>query len=71
MNKQKTHQTTAKRVKITKTGKILKKSVCIGHLKVKVSSKTKRRKSGLEEVSPHRDKQVRRLLGIGGKHVQS
>ncbi len=44
-NKMKTNKTLLKRVKITKTGKLMKKSVGMGHLKEKKSNSMKLRKS--------------------------
>lgn len=49
MAKLKTKKTAIKRVKITKSGKVLKKAVSAGHLKRKWSTSKKHRKSGLSE----------------------
>lgn len=45
MPKHKTRQTLKKRVRVTKTGKIVKKQVRTGHLKSKWSAKKKFRKA--------------------------
>lgn len=65
MSKLKTKKTLRKRVKITKTGKIVKKQVRTGHLKRKWSASKKSRKTRLEnqENSGHR-KIIKNLLGL-------
>lgn len=50
MPKLKTKKTLSKRVKISKTGKVLKKQNRTGHLKVKWKAKKRYNKSGLEQV---------------------
>ena len=66
----KTKKTLLKRVRITKNGKILKKQVSTGHLKVKWDSSKKSRKRGLneQENAGHR-KVFKRLLGKHGKNI--
>ncbi len=73
--KLKTKRTLLKRVKITKSGKIVKKSIGMGHLKVKKSVANKQRNSSIseQENKGHR-KMFRKLLnkhGKGIKHAKS
>lgn len=49
MPKMKTKKTAAKRIKVTKSGKLLKKAIRAGHLKVKWSANKKYRKRGYHE----------------------
>ncbi len=49
MPKMKSKKTLLKRIKITKSGKLMRKSVNSGHLKRKWSAGRKCRKKGLEE----------------------
>ncbi len=64
MSKIKTRKTLSKRIRITKTGKLLKKQTHIGHLKVKWSANRKYRKKGLEEqMNSGHIKMFRKLLG--------
>lgn len=68
----KTKKTLLKRVKITKTGKILKKQNRTGHLKKKWSANKKFRKTGLEQVTRlGYIKQVKTLLAKHGRKVNS
>jgi len=68
--KLKTKKTLAKRVKITKTGKILKKKVCTGHLKVKLGTNSKNRKKGLTaQKNKGHQKMFKKLLGKQGKKI--
>jgi large subunit ribosomal protein L35 len=63
MPKNKTHSGTAKRVKITGTGKLRRQQTRLRHrLEVKPSTVT-RRQSGTVPISPADVKQVKRLLG--------
>lgn len=66
----KTRKTLIKRVKITKSGKILKKQNRTGHLKRKWSANKKHRKTGLEEVTSkgYKDK-IKTLLGKAGRNI--
>ena len=52
-NKTKTKKTLLKRIKITKTGKLMKKSVGMGHLKEKKSNSMKLRK---KKMTPQENK---------------
>ena len=65
MPKLKTNRSAAKRLKITKTGKIKKRSACRGHILGKMSRKAKRnlRKGGY--LSEADAKKIRRLLPYG------
>ncbi|MFC1622280.1 50S ribosomal protein L35 [Patescibacteria group bacterium] len=64
MPKLKTKKTLQKRVRITKTGKIVKKQVRTGHLKEKWDSKKKFRKAR-KKVQPNKGhiKKFKRMLG--------
>ncbi len=69
--KLKTKKTLMKRVKITKSGKILKKQNRTGHLKRKWSTNKRHRKLGLEVMeSSGYKKKVKRLLGKHGKRIK-
>ncbi len=60
-----------KRIKITKTGKVLRKSVRMGHLKAKLTAGRKTRKSSLSQiVNPEYLKTMRKLLGKAGKEIK-
>jgi large subunit ribosomal protein L35 len=63
MPKNKTHQGTAKRVKISATGKLLRQRAGKRHLLEKKSSRYTRRLDGVTEVAPQDAKRIRRLLG--------
>jgi ribosomal protein L35 len=63
MNKGKTLKTLQKRIKITKNGKIMKKGVNTGHLKVKWSANKKFRKKGYSvQLNKGHIKVFKRLL---------
>jgi ribosomal protein L35 len=66
----KTKKTLLRRVKITKTGKIMKKSIGMGHLKEKKSSPNKSRNTGLskQKNSGHR-KMFKKMLNKHGKEI--
>lgn len=71
MPKIKTRKTLAKRVKITKTGKILKKQTRNGHLKRKMDTSRKNRKSKtLQQENEGHIKVLRKLLGQQGKGIK-
>jgi large subunit ribosomal protein L35 len=63
MPKNKTHSGTAKRVKLSGTGKLLRQRAGKRHLLEKKSSRITRRLSGVVEVAPQDTVRVRRLLG--------
>ena len=62
MPKLKTHKGIAKRIKITKKGKIKRRRASRSHLREKKSTKRKRRYRKLEDLSPKDRKTVKRLL---------
>lgn len=51
MPKLKTKKTLVNRIKITKSGKLLKRANNIAHLNSKLSTNKRHRKSGLEEIT--------------------
>ncbi|HEU5475160.1 MAG TPA: 50S ribosomal protein L35 [Actinophytocola sp.] len=63
MPKQKTHTGTAKRVKVTAGGKLLRQQAGLRHKLEKKSSELTRRLSGTTEVSKKDRRRVNRLLG--------
>ncbi|MGH3752396.1 MAG: 50S ribosomal protein L35 [Pseudonocardiaceae bacterium] len=63
MPKNKTHQGTAKRVKVSATGKLLRQRAGKRHLLEKKSSRITRRLAGVVEVAPPDAKRIRTLLG--------
>jgi large subunit ribosomal protein L35 len=64
MPKMKTNKSAAKRVKVTGTGKIKRRSPGAGHLKSRKSPKRLRRFRSMKDLSPTHMRHVRRLLGI-------
>jgi large subunit ribosomal protein L35 len=62
MPKMKTHRATAKRFRITRTGKILHRKATGNHFLMKKSGGRRRRVEGVAEVTAER-KTIRRLLG--------
>ncbi|VAX37489.1 LSU ribosomal protein L35p [hydrothermal vent metagenome] len=65
MPKLKTNKSAAKRFKITKTGKLKKRSAKRGHILGKMSRKTKRKLRQSSYVSECDAKKIRRLLPYG------
>ena len=63
MPKQKTHTGTAKRVKVSAGGKLLRQQAGLRHKLEKKSSELTRRLSGTTEVSGNDRRRVNRLLG--------
>jgi large subunit ribosomal protein L35 len=64
MPKNKTHSGTAKRVKITGTGKLRRQQTGLRHrLEVKSSAQT-RRQTGTVAIAPADVKRVKKLLGL-------
>ncbi|MBV9164392.1 MAG: 50S ribosomal protein L35 [Pseudonocardiales bacterium] len=63
MPKNKTHRGTAKRVKISAAGTLLRQRAGRRHLLEKKSSRRTRRLNGVSEVAPRDTKRIRRLLG--------
>lgn len=60
--KQKTHRATAKRFRITRTGKILHRKATGNHMLTKKSGGRRRRVEGMTAVTAERTN-IRRLLG--------
>jgi large subunit ribosomal protein L35 len=60
--KQKTHRATAKRFRITRTGKILHRKATGNHMLTKKSGGRRRRVEGMARVTAERTN-IRRLLG--------
>jgi large subunit ribosomal protein L35 len=65
MTKLKTNKSAAKRLKLTKTGKIKKRSASRGHILGKMSRKTKRNLRKSSYISDADEKKMRRLLPYG------
>lgn len=65
--KQKTKKSLTRRVKVTATGKILRGRNFKRHLRVKKSSKQKRRLKGNVEFHPTYAKKIRTYLGVNRK----
>ncbi|HZS19631.1 MAG TPA: 50S ribosomal protein L35 [Pseudonocardiaceae bacterium] len=63
MPKNKTHSGTAKRVKLSGSGKLLRQRAGKRHLLEKKSSRITRRLSGIVEVASQDTKRIRSLLG--------
>lgn len=63
MPKNKTHSGTAKRVKLSATGKLLRQRAGRRHLLEKKSSRITRRLDGVVEVASQDAGRIRRLLG--------
>lgn len=64
MPKIKTHSGTKKRVRITKTGKVVRRHAGGGHFLEKKSAARKRRLAGVEVVVGKQAKNIKRQLGI-------
>ncbi len=62
MPKMKTHRATAKRFRITRTGKVLHRKATGNHMLTKKSGGRRRRVEGMAEVTAER-RTVRRMLG--------
>ena len=65
MPKLKTHKATAKRVKVTGTGKLMRKKVGASHLRRRKAKRVKRLFSKKVPVSNRDVKRIKRLLGKG------
>ncbi|EEI17761.1 50S ribosomal protein L35 [Corynebacterium sanguinis] len=61
--KQKTHKGTAKRIKISGSGKLRREQAGKRHLNEGLSSKRRRKLSGTTDVAPADVKRMKRLLG--------
>lgn len=64
MPKLKTHSGAKKRLKLTKTGKVMRRHATGNHFLQKKSAARKRRFAGTEQLSGKRAKNTRRQLGI-------
>jgi large subunit ribosomal protein L35 len=63
MPKNKTHSGTAKRIKLSATGKLLRQRAGKRHLLEKKSSRITRRLAGVAKVASQDTGRIRRLLG--------
>lgn len=69
--KLKTKKTLMKRIKISKGGKILKKHVRTGHLKVKLDSSTRNRKKKMtKQLNAGHKKIFKKLLAKAGGNIK-
>jgi large subunit ribosomal protein L35 len=64
MPKMKTHKGTAKRVKVTSSGKILRRRAFGGHLLAKKSASRKRRIGSNAEITGSIRKNIKKALGV-------
>jgi large subunit ribosomal protein L35 len=62
MAKLKTHKTTAKRFRVTKTGKLIYKAAGWGHLKSKKNARIKYRKRGERVLEKDFVKNIKKLM---------
>ena len=60
--KQKTHRSTAKRFRITRTGKVIHRKATGNHMLTKKTGSRRRRVEGMAEVTAEA-RNIRRLLG--------
>ncbi|MFH0912462.1 MAG: 50S ribosomal protein L35 [Patescibacteria group bacterium] len=60
----KTHQGTAKRIKITRGGKMKRRKACQSHNLEKKSATRKRNYQKMQDVARSAQKRVRRLLAV-------
>jgi large subunit ribosomal protein L35 len=63
MPKMKTHSGTAKRFKITGSGKIMRRRANRNHLLEHKSSRVTRRLAGVQELAPNDVREIKKLLG--------
>jgi large subunit ribosomal protein L35 len=71
MPKLKTHKATAKRFKITGSGKLRRRKMGSSHLRRRKSKRSKREMRGDLPVDSADRKRIRRLLGKRGSRVRS
>lgn len=64
MPKLKTHSGTKDRIKISKTGKVLRRHSAINHFLKKKSASTKRTFAGTESLTGKNIKNMKRKLGV-------
>jgi large subunit ribosomal protein L35 len=67
MPKQKRHSAAKKRFKVTGTGKLLRRKAMKSHLLTKKSAKRKRSFAKDQPVHPADAREVKRMLGGGGR----
>ncbi len=67
MPKMKTHKATAKRLKVTGTGKLMHKQSGTGHILIKKSRKRKRKLAILKQVASVDAPRLSKLISPGGK----
>lgn len=67
MPKHKTRKSLTKRIKITATGKLMRGRSFTSHLRVKKSSRQKRRLKGNVEVTGYHAKKFKKALGLRKK----
>jgi len=67
MPKMKTHKATAKRVRVTATGKIMHKPAGSAHMLMKKSARRKRRLAILAQLHPVDTQRIKQLISAGGK----
>lgn len=63
MPKMKTHSGAKKRIKVTGSGKLLRRQSGRGHLRLAKGKDTFRRRKGMEELSPGDARIIRKQLG--------
>jgi large subunit ribosomal protein L35 len=64
MPKQKTHRATAKRFRVTRQGKVLRRKATGNHMLTKKSGSRRRRVEGMAQVTATKEKKtIKRLLG--------
>jgi large subunit ribosomal protein L35 len=64
MPKLKTHSGTKKRIRITKTGKVIRRHASGNHFLEKKSASRKRNFAGVEEITGKPAKNIKRKLGV-------
>lgn len=64
MPKQKTHSGTKDRIRITKTGKVLRRHSTGSHFLQKKSAARKRRFAGTEQITGTQSKNIKKKLGV-------
>lgn len=64
MSKLKTHSGTKSRIKVTKTGKIMRRHTAVNHFLRKKSARAKRTFAGTETVSGKNAKNMKKKLGL-------
>jgi large subunit ribosomal protein L35 len=64
MPKLKTHSGTKKRIRVTKTGKVLRRRASGNHFLEKKSARRKRKFAGTETITGKQVKNLKRKLGV-------